>query len=359
MKILITGTHFTPAVAVINELKKFNGVEIVYVGRKTSLEGDETKSVESKLLPQLGIKFTPLITGRLQRNFTLYTIPSLLKLPIGLIQSIYIILSQKPQVILSFGGYVAVPIVIAGWFASIPVIIHEQTFFPGLANKISAYFANKIAVSFEESGFKGEKVVVTGNPIRKEIVEASLEASVEQKKSLPNILIVGGNQGSHIINLVIEQSLSQLQKIATLYHQTGDSKYKDFERLNKLRNTSYHVFKFINEDWVKILKKADLVISRAGINTLSELALLGKPALVIPIPNKEQNKNAKVFEEIGLSETLTQTNLSEETLIKSVKKMLQNLSNLKKKAKEANKIIIPDAAKRIALETVLLSKKSI
>lgn len=358
MKILVTGTHFTPALAVINELKKFNGIEIVYVGRKTTLEGDNTQSVESKVLPSLGIKFIPLISGRLQRAFTIHTIPSLLKIPFGLIQSIYILLSQKPDVILSFGGYIAVPIVIVGWFSSIPVVIHEQTFLPGLANKISSFFADKIAVSFKESGFKGEKVVLTGNPIRKEIVDASFEnSSVNAKRSLPIVLIVGGNQGSHLINLAVEDCLVEFQKIANIYHQTGDSKYKDFERLSKMENNNYHVFKFIDKDWVSILKGADLVITRAGINTLSELALMGKPALVIPIPNKEQRKNAKVFEEIGLVKTLTQSSLSGETLIKNIKSMLKDLRNLKKKAQEAKKNITPDAAKRIALETILLGKK--
>src|SRR3989344_9001367 len=115
MKILITGAHFTPAVATIEELKKVENEEIVYVGRNTTLEGDRTQSVESKVLPALGVKFIPIIAGRLQRSFTPYTIPSLLKIPIGWIQALYIILSEKPDVILSFGGYVAVPVVIVGW----------------------------------------------------------------------------------------------------------------------------------------------------------------------------------------------------------------------------------------------------
>ena len=354
MKILITGAHFTPAVAVIEELKKFKDLEIVYVGRKTTLEGDKSPSQESKVLPAMGIKFIPIIMGRLQRTFTFYTIPSLLKIPIGFIQALYIILSQKPDVILSFGGYVAVPVVIAGWLFSIPIIVHEQTLVSGLANKISSVFADKIAISFERT--LKEKEVLTGNPIRKEILGVKLSHFRREK---PLILITGGNQGSHIINLAVEQSLDKLTKIASIIHVTGDNKYNDFERLKKLQDEHYLVKKWIGEEWGSVLSKADLVISRAGINTLTELAYLGKPALVIPIPylyQDEQMKNAKYFENFGLVHVLPQSKLFSESLLENIKIMLKNLDRIKLKAKEAKKVIIPDAAKRLSLETILLVK---
>lgn len=357
MKVLVTGAHFTPAVAVIEELKKIGKVEIVYVGRKTTREGDETSSVESKILPQSGVKFIPIIAGRLQRSFTVYTIPSLLKIPIGFFQAFYIILSEKPNVILSFGGYVAVPSVLAGWFFSIPVIIHEQTLISGLANKISSFFADKIAVSFQNHVFKGEKVVLTGNPIRREIIEVS-RSVFRRRSEMPTILIIGGNQGSHAINIAVEQALDKLLKLAVVYHQAGDSKFRDYERLQKLENDRYKPFKFISKDWAKILARSDLIISRAGINTLSELAFLGKPALLIPIFNREQNKNSKFFQELGLVNILPQSKLSGETLLKEIKLMLNDLKYLKEKAKKAKSVIIPDAAKRLALETVLLGQKT-
>lgn len=356
MKVLITGTHFTPAVATIEELKKFADVKIIYVGRETTQEGDKTPSVESAVLPKAGVKFIPIITGRLQRSFTIYTIPSLLKIPFGLLQALYIILSEKPDVILSFGGYVSVPIVITGWLFSIPIIIHEQTLISGLANKISAYFADKIAVSFKGSEFKGDKVILTGNPTRQEIIEISKSGS-GKRSDLPTILIAGGNQGSHVINLAVEQILNKLLKLADVYHQTGDSKFKDYERLQEKKDDRYKVFKFISTEWAGILSKSDLVISRAGINTLSELAILGKPALLIPIPNKEQNKNSKFFEELGFVQVLPQSKLSGENLLKQIKLLLGDLKSLKERAKKAKKIIIPDAAKRLALETVLLGQK--
>src|SRR3989344_6300272 len=100
IKVLLTGAHFTPAVAVAEELKKYPNVKLVYVGRKTTLEGDKTTSIESKVLPSLGVRFIPIITGRLQREFTIYTIPSLLKIPIGILQALYIILRERPDLVL-------------------------------------------------------------------------------------------------------------------------------------------------------------------------------------------------------------------------------------------------------------------
>ncbi len=356
MKILITGAHFTPAVAVIEELRKMDSqAKVVYVGRKTTQEGDKSLSVESKVLPTLGIKFIPIISGRLQRYFSIYTIPSLFKIPIGFIQAIYILLSEKPDVILSFGGYVALPSVIVGWLFSIPIIVHEQTLVSGLANKISSLFADKICVSFPT---QNPKAVLTGNPLRKEIIESLNRHHHKGVK----ILITGGNQGSHIINLAVEKSLDKLTKLASIVHVTGDNKFDDFERLEKLQSDRYIVKKWIGEDWGRVLKQSDLVVSRAGINTLSELAYLSLPALVIPIPylyQDEQNKNARFFQELNLVRILPQSKLTPKTLYENIKNILDNLKKLKENAGKAKKIIIPDSAKRVALETIILAKKEI
>lgn len=360
MKILVTGAHFTPAIAVIEELKKYPDTQVVYVGRKKTLEGDNAPSVESQVLPSLGVKFIPIVTGRLQREFTIYTIPSLLKIPIGFIQAFFIILYQKPDVILSFGGYVGVPLVMAGWLLSVPVIIHEQTLISGLASKISALFANKVALSFPNKS-SGEKFILTGNPIRREIIEMRKGVNLKHPEGvkLPVILVTGGNQGSHVINLAVEECLQGLTKIARIIHITGDNKFKDYERLKNLENNSYSVRKWVGDSWGEVLSKADLVVSRAGINTLFELAYLGKPVLLVPIPylyGDEQNKNAKYFEKLGLAKILPQSQLCADTLLRNINIMLQNLPKLKEKAKEAKKVIIPDAGKRLALETVLLAK---
>ena len=358
MKILITGAHFTPAVAVVEELKKYPDVNLVYVGRTNTMEGDKVSSKESQILPTMGVKFIPIITGRVQRTLTPYSIPSLIKIPIGFIQSLYIILSQKPDVILSFGGYVAVPIVFVGWLFSIPIILHEQTLVSGLANTFCANFADVIALSFRQEGrFEGKNVIVTGNPIRQMI----LSKKKVSKNKLPLVLITGGNQGSHIINETVKYSLEKLKKIAFIIHVTGDNKFEDFEGLENLQDENYQVKKWIGNEYGEILQKADLVVSRAGANTLTELAYVGKPGLVIPLPylyQDEQMKNAEYFEEVGLVKILPQSKLSAIILVENIKWMLKNIDLLNKKAKDAKKVIKEDAAKTLALETYLLAKIS-
>lgn len=359
MKILITGAHFTPAQATIEELKKYSGIELIYLGRRHTLEGDKALSVESQILPKMGVKFYSLMAGRVRRYLSLQTVISWIKIPIGFIQAFLIVSKEQPGVVLSFGGYVAVPVVISAWLLNIPIITHEQTLVSGLANRICALLADKVAVSFEvDYKFPIEKTILTGNPIRSELINPKSE-----KFEHPLILIMGGNQGSHSINQAVLSCLGDLTKLGLVIHQTGDSKFKDFEKLSEIKqslNTSrYQVMKWI--DGVKlgsILKASDLCISRAGANSLSELAYFGVPTLVIPLPNlyqDEQNKNAKFFSELGLAKVLPQRELTGSKLLETVKLML-NDPNLKKKAKGAESVLIKDAARRLAQETYLLAK---
>lgn len=367
MKILLTGAHFTPAIAVIEELKKYPNTKIVYMGRGTTMEGDSSKSVESQILPPLGVKFIPIIAGRLQRSFTIHTIPSLLKIPVGILQSLYFILTERPDVILSFGGYVAVPVILVGWLFSIPIIIHEQTLVSGLASKISSYFADKIALSFKDDHLLKDNEIVTGNPIRKQVLEPQKKLSTEyqelfetaKNQKLPVVLFMGGNQGSHVINKVVGQIIDRLTKKACVIHITGDNKFGDYEKLLQIGNYGgkYLAQKWIGDEYGSILKRVDLVVSRAGINTLTELSYFKKPALVIPIPylyQDEQNVNAKFFEELGIVKVLPQPKLSADTLLKEINNMLGDLDSLSQKAKDSKGVLILNAAKRLALETVLL-----
>lgn len=375
MKIIITGTHFTPALAVIDELRRVPDIDVVYIGRESTLEGDNTRSVESKVMADSGVKFIPLISGRFQRNLTIHTIPSLLKIPIGFLQSIYHIFKECPDVILSFGGYISVPVVFAAWLFSIPIIIHEQTLIPGLANIINSWFADRIAVSFpENTTYEKKKTVLTGNPLRKEIYDPKNSEdnpiraiiNLSSKNKQPLILVTGGNQGSHIINQTILKSLEDLTKIANVVHQTGDSKFADFDHLLDRKKTLHHPEKYLiqkwinSDDWGFLLKHVDLAVSRAGINTLLEFAYNSIPTLVVPLPsiyNKEQSFNAEFFEKSGLAKILPQTDLSEKNLKENIQNIIDDLDARKKSAEQSSKFAIKDAAKRLALEVILLAKK--
>lgn len=377
MKILIAGAHFTPAQAVIEELKRNSPeVEIIYLGRSTTLEGSNLPSVESQVLPKLGVKFVPLIAGRLRKDFSFLTIISFLKIPIGFIQAFFYLLKYSPAVVVSFGGYVGLPVVASSWLLSIPILIHEQTLVSGLANSISKLFANKVALSFENNLDKKNsnsgKVFVSGNPIRKELVNPSCVysndlASIIQKakkEHLPLILFSGGNQGSHFINKLVQDILDELVKISFVVHQTGDSPFNDFESLETAKKqlsspNRYLARKWIDvNDWSNVLLKTDLVICRSGANTLYELAYLGVPAITIPIPylyKDEQTKNAKYYQKLGLVKLLTQEGLNSKTLLEAIKEDLKNLSRLKKSAGNAKKVVDVNAAKKLILEALTLN----
>lgn len=359
MKIAITGGHLTPALAVIDELKKIPDTEIVFLGRAKATEGDVSPSAESVVIPSLGIKFYTVTVGRLQRMPSLYTVPSLVKIPVGILQSLFILGNERPDVVLSFGSYVAFPVVAASWILGIPTITHEQTVQPGLANKLISPLSKKVAVAWIEAAehIPKNKVVVVGNPIRKEILKIK-----RQRSPRPVVFITGGNQGAHVINEAVSDILFDLLKKYEIFHQTGSSEvYKDYEKLKaavsllpKRLQNRYKVAKWLNtEELIKILAKTSLVVGRSGANTVSEVAALGIPAVFIPIPwasGDEQTKNARLLETRGAAVILPQDRLTSRRLLNSINHIIENYQTFKSKAKEAKKMVKVDAAARLAEE---------
>lgn len=365
-RIVITGGHLTPALAVIDELVKRGGWEIFFIGRKYATEREKTPSIESQIIPKRGIWFASINAGRFFPHFNRYSFLSFLKIPLGFFQAFYYLLRFRPQVILSFGGYVSVPVVLAGWVLRIPALTHEQTTVQGLATKINTRFAKRIAVSWPQSvkQFSKEKVVFTGNPIRKEIfkVNEKMWQILNFPQKLPLVFVTGGNQGSHVINLVVESVLPRLVKIANVFHQCGHLQAGgDFARLQKTRKKlpsnlkkRYHVKKYLTgEEMGTLLNKADLVVCRAGANTLTEIAVLGKPALFIPLPwlyQDEQTKNAQMLVDAGIAEILPQKDLSKKKLYQSINALVQNKNRYEKNAPAAKKLVKLEAAKKIVDE---------
>ena len=353
MKIVVIGGHLTPALAVIEQLRDH---DILYIGRKYALEGDKALSLEYRTMVSMNIKFQSITTGRLQRKFTLMTIPSLLKLPVGFIQSLFILRKFKPDRVVGFGGYVEIPVVFSAFFLRIPIVLHEQTLGAGLANKICSFLAKRICISWESSAkkFSRKKIVLTGNPIRKEIIQAS--SSKSEINEIPIIYITGGSLGSHSINVLVEKSLDELLKNFRIIHQTGDARqYGDFERLEEVRKGlenkgNYLLKKFLNaKETAQVLQSADLVVSRAGMNTVTELLYLNKPCFLIPLPlGREQKLNALFVKNAGLAEIANQDDLSPTIFTGIIESMIKNID--KYKVKES--LIIEDAKRRIA-EVVL------
>jgi len=373
MKLLIVaggGGHFAPALAVIEKLPK--NIDVLVVGRKYVFEGDKSLSLEYQTATNLGIPFKPLTTGRLQRKFTRYTINSLLKIPVGLTQATSILAKYRPDVVLSFGGYVSVPITLAAFILRIPIVIHEQTLGAGVANKLVAKFAKKICISWEQSlsFFPLAKVILTGNPLRKEFIDGDFKTR-KSRENLPVLYVTGGSSGSHAINVLIEGCIEKLLCKYSVIHQSGETKkYNDFERLTKLQDKlpeelkkRYTLVKFIEPSKVAdFLSIADLVISRSGMNTVTELLFFGKPSILIPLPygqHQEQLKNALFIKKIGLSEIAEQNLLTPEKLLELVDKMFVKIDSYKKNAKSAKQLINRKAAQKIieVVENVKKQKK--
>lgn len=333
MKIIITGGHLSPALAVIGKLRKIQGMDIVYVGRTSSLEGSREPSQEYSQIRAHKIRFIPITAGRLQRSFTRFTLPSLVKIPLGFIQALKIIFQEQPSCILSFGGYIALPVCFAAWLQGIPVFTHEQTITGGLANRIIENFAKKIFISWTETKplYPKSKTVFTGNPLRNEIFKISDEnipKRIKEEKALPLLYITGGSQGSESINNLVLEILDVLLNQYRIIHQFGQSKTsqeKINRKLTSLTNGQrirYFATPFVDAKSVGwVLKHADLVLGRSGANTVSELLVFKKRCLLIPLPwagEEEQEKNAKILVRAGLGKILYQPTLTPKLLLEEI-----------------------------------------
>jgi UDP-N-acetylglucosamine--N-acetylmuramyl-(pentapeptide) pyrophosphoryl-undecaprenol N-acetylglucosamine transferase len=341
MNLVITGGHHTSALPVIKKLQKDRpDIQIFWFGHKYSMQGDKNSTLEYKEITSLNIPFYDLKAGKLYKTYNLLR---LLKIPFGVLQAVVLLLMVRPKLIMSFGGYLAAPTVIAGRLLGIPSITHEQTVIAGYANKLISRFADKILVSWPPSAahFPKNKVIVTGIPVRPEIF-TSVSDNFTVQESLPTIYITAGKTGSNKINLAVEGALEKLLQKCNVIHQCGDnSVYKDFSRLSVLAEKfesqgqakgRYFVRKFILDDEIgEAFTKSNLVVCRAGAHTVAELIALEKPAILIPIPwvsHNEQLENAKIVKDAGLGIILEEKHLSPESLNNMVGHCLDHLSDM-------------------------------
>jgi len=340
MKILIVGGHVTPAIAVIDELlaNRAKQPSIDFVGRKYATDREKTLSYEYKIVTKRKIPFYPLYTGRMTRLLTPSTLSSLVKIPGGLIHSYFLLKRIRPDLILTFGGYLALPVALIGYLLKIPLFTHEQTMKPGLANRIISIFCKKILIAFPEAQnyFPHQKTILCGNPVRSAVFQNNSHLRLPQNR--PVLYITGGSLGSHSINRLIRQIIGKLIKKYTVIHQTGSVKeYGDFKELNKFRqhllpkDQRYYIIKQqINEKEIgQIYSMADLVIGRSGANTFSELLALKKVALFIPLPwsaNHEQQIHAQYFVKNKIGAAFDQSQSSGQ-LLQLIDRMIAQLKS--------------------------------
>jgi len=335
MRIIIVGGHLSPALSVLDLLPK--DWEILFVGKKYVFEGEKSLSLEYKTISDLKIPFEEILTGRLQRKFTKNTIPSLLKIPFGIYKSRKLVKEINPDLVLSFGS--AAGALVSFWanMLKIPVIVHEQTATAGRANIFSSYFAKLVLISRESSStfFNKHKTKLVGNPINNNII---MSIKNEARPKVKTILITGGSRGSTWINDALIPILPQLLQKYYVVHQTGSGKLSD-----KIKNNKYFAFEQTNpKNMAEILTKSDIVIARAGANTVSELIALKKPSILIPIPwtyNNEQAENAKYMESLGLARILAQKELTAQKLLSEINNLVDNYSTIVKNSVD---VVSPD-----------------
>lgn len=337
IKIVLTGGHAgTTALATIEEIKKRSlQWDLYWIGVKHAIEGKQSETLEYKIFPSLGVHYVSLLTGRVQRKLTAHTIPSLLRIPFGVLQSFIYIAKLHPKLIVSFGGYASFPVVLAGYFLRVPVIVHEQTASAGLANKISSYFATKIALARESSlkYYQREKSVVVGNPILDSVLKVRAKAKLPK---VPTIFIVGGSRGSQIINENVKDALPSLLENFSVEHLTGDidiDKFLEFKKSLPQDLRDRYKLKAFSSNIGEYYANADIMISRAGANTVAEIMAIGIPSVLIPIPwsrYDEQTKNAKLAEKRGVSIILAQDSLTPKSLLDAVYKVRKNWGKMTK-----------------------------
>jgi UDP-N-acetylglucosamine--N-acetylmuramyl-(pentapeptide) pyrophosphoryl-undecaprenol N-acetylglucosamine transferase len=355
MRIVITGGHPAPALAVIHELLVQKHTDIHFIGRQFAVDEGVAESYEYKQIKKLDLPFYHLQTGRLTRVWSYVAVRNFLRIFSGMYESYKLLSKIKPDVVMSFGGFIGLPVCIMARFMEIHVITHEQTISPGLANKIIGKFADQILLAFPETMkyFDVKKTRVTGNPMREEALHV-VKKPFSFTKTKPVLYITGGSLGAHSINAHVENILERLLKKFIIIHQVGNvEEYKDFERLSQLKRKNYFVVAHLSTDEVGwVFKTADIVVSRGGANTTFELIYFKKPCVIIPLPwsgSNEQEQHGKLFAHSGAGEIFYQSHPSNE-LYNLIMKINADMPSYKKNFALLQKYLYPDATKNIVTE---------
>jgi len=339
VKILLTGGgtggSVSPLLAVVEELTSpqpppSKGEGAIRRGEKYEFLWVGTKSgPEREMVERTGIKFIAMPAGKLRRYFSLKNFLDPFKIIVAFFKSFFIILKWRPDLVMTAGSFVSVPVIWAAWILRVPILVHQQDARSGLANKLMAPFARVITITFSESlPVYGKKAVWTGNPARRSREIPNSKSQIPNifnlKKDLPIVLIVGGGTGAMEINKLVWESLDELTKFCQIVHVTG--KGKEVSELSSEASelsSYYKSFEFLEHEKVmEIMKAADLVVSRAGLGFLTEISYLAKPAILIPIPSSHQEDNAQVFAKNEAAIVLDQKKLTNQDFTNKIKELL-------------------------------------
>lgn len=372
-----TGGHIYPIVAIKRALARFDSacpaarrarrgkhkeIRFLYVGPDGFSKGVFKKE---------GVKCKFILAGKLRRYFSLANFVDLLKIPIGLIQSLWHVFWFMPDVIFSKGGYGSISIVFTGWLYRIPVIIHESDSVPGLANKILTPFAKKIIISFEEAKkyFPPEKTILLGNPVREELTQGSKETGRSLfglSSGKPIVLIMGGSQGAQRINEIVLNTLPRLLEKCEIIHLCGTrnlkhvetSSGKILEKFDSVKKGLYHLYPFLEEEKFKhAYTVSDVIVSRAGAASIFAIAATSKPSVLIPLStaaSDHQIKNAWALAKIGGAITLREKNLKMNMFLDAIFGLIDDPKRAKEMGEKARSFYKPETNQKIAEEILKL-----
>ncbi len=321
-----TAGHVTPHLSLIPRLKALD-YDIHYIGTQNGIEHEMIAKIP-------GITYHAVQSGKLRRYFSLQNFTDPFRVLWGAFQSVGLMLKLKPDVCFSKGGFVSVPVVIGAWLCRVPAVCHESDLTPGLANRICAKFASRVATTFEEcAAALGSKAVMTGTPMRPELFQGSRGAGLAlmgftgQK---PILLMTGGSLGAQSVNKCLREALPGLLPTMDVMHLCGKGNLED-----ALADTcGYCQKEFLSEELPDALATADIVLSRAGSNTLSELLALHKPMLLVPYPlgasRGDQIQNAESYRKKGLARVLPQEDMTADSLTRELLSLLKGRGALEK-----------------------------
>lgn len=369
MKILLTGGgtggHFYPVIAVAQELnqiaeeRKLLQIELFYMA---------SKPYDERLLFENNLQFVKVPAGKMRRYFSILNFFDFFKTIIGIMKAVWGIFLMYPDVVFGKGGYDSFPAILAAWIFRIPIVIHESDTVPGKVNAWAGKFARRIAVTFPETSekFKRKDVVAyTGNPIRRTLYTAQQGGArefLQLEEDIPVILVLGGSQGAQSINQHLLDTLPQLVNKYQIIHQTGRDNLAETRQLASVilekhpHRERYKPYAYLNDLALKMVAgSADLVLSRAGAGTISEIALWGIPSILIPIPetvSHDQRSNAFAYQRFGGCIVIEEKNLSANILFAQIENLMSNKEEHARMHLGALSFAKPDAARIIAEELI-------
>ncbi|MBX4209493.1 UDP-N-acetylglucosamine--N-acetylmuramyl-(pentapeptide) pyrophosphoryl-undecaprenol N-acetylglucosamine transferase [Candidatus Parcubacteria bacterium] len=370
MKILLTGGgtggHFYPIIAIAESIRQIAKDErlidatLYYMG---------PAQYDEKALFENGIIFEKSYAGKMRRYFSLLNVVDVFKTALGVIKAVMSVWRIYPDVVFGKGGYVSFPVLFAARLLGIPVVIHESDSHPGRVNLWAGKFAKRIALSYREAAsyFPKDKVALTGNPVRKEIVEPIHDGAREYLKlddTIPTILILGGSQGSQKINEAVIGILPDLVKRYYVIHQTGKDNLDEISHtaqviLNEsIHRDRYKPFAYLNTLALRMAAgAAALIVSRAG-STIFEIALWKIPSIIIPIPEEishDQTSNAFAYAASGACSVIEEVNLTPHVLASEIDRIVEKKEVAEAMKKGAESFARKDASDKIAREIMKIA----